>query len=166
MRGLLVLLLVWFGLAISIGAAYALRPPPAPLIGLVTRVLDGDTFDMQTSTGLVRVRLYGIDAPETRQPYGPEAAHALRQLLLGQTVLVRPTGRDRNRVIGETFLSTGEPVSLRLVAEGLAWWYVAYAPHDGRLGSLEQTARSQHLGLWASAAPVPPWIWRRQQRCP
>jgi endonuclease YncB( thermonuclease family) len=53
--------------------------------GRVVRVLDGDTFDMDTDDGRVRVRINGIQAPESDWCGGKEATRALAELL--------PTGR-------------------------------------------------------------------------
>jgi len=53
--------------------------------GRVVRVLDGDTFDMDTDDGRVRVRINGIQAPESDWCGGKEATRALSELL--------PTGR-------------------------------------------------------------------------
>jgi endonuclease YncB( thermonuclease family) len=53
--------------------------------GTVVRVLDGDTFDMDTDDGKVRVRITGIQAPESTWCGGEEARAALEELL--------PTGR-------------------------------------------------------------------------
>jgi micrococcal nuclease len=39
------------------------------VVGTVTRVVDGDTIDVQLSSGPIRVRLHGVDTPERGQPY-------------------------------------------------------------------------------------------------
>lgn len=62
--------------------------------GVVTNVVDGDTFDITVDLGLritsnQRVRLYGIDTPERGQPGFMEATTRLRELILDQTVVVR-----------------------------------------------------------------------------
>ncbi len=49
--------------------------------GVVAAVLDGDTFDMTTDAGLVRVRVVGIQAPESSWCGGKEAKAALREIL-------------------------------------------------------------------------------------
>jgi len=49
--------------------------------GTVVRVLDGDTFDMDTADGTVRVRINGIQAPESTWCGGQEARKALEELL-------------------------------------------------------------------------------------
>jgi endonuclease YncB( thermonuclease family) len=49
--------------------------------GTVVKVLDGDTFDMRTKSGVVRVRINGIQAPESTWCGGKEAKAALKELL-------------------------------------------------------------------------------------
>ena len=49
--------------------------------GKVVKVLDGDTFDMRTKSGVVRVRINGIQAPESSWCGGKEAKAALKKLL-------------------------------------------------------------------------------------
>jgi endonuclease YncB( thermonuclease family) len=56
----------------------------------VTSVTDGDTYDVRRSTGgEVTVRLHGVDAPESAQPYGTAATKAARQYIGGKNVRVR-----------------------------------------------------------------------------
>src|SRR4051794_31732147 len=62
----------------------------AVLIGTVSRVVDGDTLVVQLSTGPIKVRLYGIDAPEHNQPGGFESAVTLRSLVAGKQVSLEP----------------------------------------------------------------------------
>lgn len=52
----------------------------------VERVLDGDTIELSDGA---KVRLLGIDAPETDQCYGPESAQALSSLVLGREVILQ-----------------------------------------------------------------------------
>lgn len=57
------------------------------------RVLDGDTVQI----GDVRVRLWGIDAPELPSPAGYQSRAALRRLVAGQAVRCEARGRDKYR---------------------------------------------------------------------
>src|SRR5215831_8155110 len=59
------------------------------LKGQPTRILDGDTFDLLSTTREVsRIRLKGIDAPEKTQPFGEAAKQYLSQLITDRTVTV------------------------------------------------------------------------------
>ena len=112
-----------------------------------------------------KVRLYGIDTPESSQPYGRQATDRLRELLEGGTGHVRSRGDDDRygRKIADLVLPDGRVVNEILVAEGLAWHFKRYSDDVG-LAEREQRARAEGLGLWAAEAPVPPWDWRKGRR--
>lgn len=73
--------------------APVLRFAPALTLGaeaVVTRVVDGDTIE----AGGRDVRLQGIDAPETSQPYGSEATASLKGLILNRRARLEVKGTD------------------------------------------------------------------------
>jgi micrococcal nuclease len=91
--------------------------------GIVKKVADGDTVTVMTNEGTkLKVRLYGIDAPETKkmnhktgvvskpgQPYGEEAYRALENKLLGKRVKVVIMDVDRyRRMVGILYLGGGQ----------------------------------------------------------
>jgi micrococcal nuclease len=109
-----------------------------------------------------RIRLHGIDAPETGQDYGSRAKQAASQLAFGKTVIIKVHDTDRyGRTVAEVILPDGRSLNQELVREGMAWWYEKYAPHDTELARLESQARAAKRGLWGQPDPVPPWEWRR-----
>jgi len=135
--------------------------------GRVTRVVDGDTYDVLAGGVVYRVRLVGADAPELSQPFGRQAADSVAALLpRGRAVWLRRMGKD---VYGRTLgvvrlpLANGRLVALDslLVARGCAW---AWAPaHRVAHREAEQLAAQQvRRGLWGcDQAAVPPLLWRR-----
>ncbi|MFP3960223.1 MAG: thermonuclease family protein, partial [Spirochaetaceae bacterium] len=111
------------------------------------------------------VRLHGIDAPESDQPYGGRATAFTEERSLGLPVIVEVIDRDRyGRLVGEVVLPDGESLNEALVEAGYAWWYRRYAPEDEALRRLEEEAREAERGLWAAEDPVAPWEWRRGER--
>jgi endonuclease YncB( thermonuclease family) len=134
----------------------------------VLRVLDGDTLEAQWPDGArIRVRLTDIDAPESCQPYGTEAARVLDGHVGRGGVDIVVVDVDRNqRVIGRVF-AAGEDVSAALVRDGAAWFYAEYA-RDDSLYALENDARDARRGLWAlpPGDRMEPWEFRRNVRCP
>lgn len=137
-------------------------PSWADITGKVVRVVDGDTVVV----GDHRIRLTGIDAPETIQAHGKEASEYLRGLIRGKTVIVVSSKKDRyGRILGKIILG-GIDVNLVMVKEGHAWWYSRYqkdqSGSDRRAYRMaEETARAAEIGLWSSTA-IPPWEYRRQ----
>lgn len=140
--------------------------------GRVTRVIDGDTVDVQLDSGPQRIRLYGIDTPEARAPGGREATQALKRLLASAAVEVQPVSDEPydqyDRLIAVLYVGRLN-VNEQMVTDGHAWAYRRYLGQldgDEHFCEIEAAARKTHRGLWSlpSARWVPPWIWRARQR--
>lgn len=130
--------------------------------GQVVGILDGDTIRVMRDGSAVKVRLWGIDAPEKAQPFGQLARTVTAGLVFQQAVTVVPHGSDRyGRLLGEVLLWDGRNLGQELVRMGLAWHYVAFAKHDHVLAAFEQEARAARRGLWQEDHPIAPWEWRR-----
>lgn len=130
-------------------------------VGTGQAVMEGDTIHLLRETGqIVRIELYGIDAPERGQPYGPEAVRAVRRAVLGVRIRAVAEGRDdAGRPL--FVLEVGDRVlNHQLVRDGLAWWDRNRAPHADQFRRLERRAREDERGLWGQSDPVPPWDWR------
>ena len=61
----------------------------------VVGVIDGDTITIVRGGRQERIRLYGIDAPETRQAYSRVSTKTLGEMLRGKTVAVETVETDR-----------------------------------------------------------------------
>jgi endonuclease YncB( thermonuclease family) len=131
-------------------------------------VHDGDTITLQTDTGAKKIRLSGIDAPEIRQPFGPESRDSLSVDVLNQQVTVDTNKTDKyGRSVGKVLLH-GEDVNLKQVRRGLAWLYTSYikelSAEDRELyKAAEKAANDEHLGLWQDQQPVTPWMYRKSK---
>ena len=80
------------------------------------------------------------------------------------TVQAAPaTLRTMARLLGEVVLPDGRSLNQELVRAGYAWWFRRYS-RDSTLARLEQEAREWRRGLWADAAPIPPWEYRIKGR--
>ena len=132
--------------------------------GKVTKVADGDTITVLANGKSVRIRFYGIDAPEKKQDYGIKSLDVLKKLLDGKTVEIEEKDKDQyGRVVGVVFLN-GENINLKQVAEGNAWWYKQYAKRDNDLKKAEERAREKKLGLWKNQDAIAPWEFRRKNK--
>jgi endonuclease YncB( thermonuclease family) len=127
----------------------------------VQSVTDGDTYDVRRSDGqTLTVRLWGIDAPETSQPYGDDATSRARQLVQGSTVRVSVEEMGRyGRAVAQIEIGGGD-LGAMLIEDGLAWHYDEQAPNATEYARLERQARNAESGLWSQASPVLPWEWR------
>jgi micrococcal nuclease len=142
----------------QIDAWYAKQPYTAKCIG----VADGDTITVLKDRKQIRIRLYGIDAPEKNQAFGQQAKNSLSKAAFNKYVKVFPQGTDRyGRTLAWLFVGD-KCLNREMVANGMAWHYAQYAPREQRLASLQSQARTRKIGLW-SAAATPPWSWRRNR---
>jgi endonuclease YncB( thermonuclease family) len=153
------------------------KEPIRTIEGIVTKVSDGDTINIQDSLGTkVKVRLYGIDAPETEkvnkktgkitkpgQPYGEEAYQSLNSKVYRKQVKLDVMAIDQyKRLVGIVYLN-GKNINQKMVAEGYAWAYRQYLDraHASEYIDLEENARRNRLGLWQQNNPQPPWEFRK-----
>jgi endonuclease YncB( thermonuclease family) len=112
----------------------------------------------------VKVRLWGIDAPELKQDFGRASREALSDLVAGKTVTVEVKSKDRyGRNVGVVTLDDVD-ANLAQVANGWAWWYREYAKRAEHLERAETAARGAKKGLWRGEDPVAPWDWRKREK--
>lgn len=127
----------------------------------VTKVSDGDTFWVKYPSGKEeKIRLIGINAPESRktgnreaQYFGKEASEFAKRLLLNKQVTlefdVQKTDRYK-RTLAYAYLSSGTMVNALLVKEGYAQ-VATYPPnvkYQELFQKLEKEARAAKKGLW------------------
>lgn len=137
------------------------EPLPAG-VARVDKVVDGDTVEVTLSTGRERVRLLGIDTPETVHPtkpvecFGPEASARLKQLApVGAELRIERDVelRDRyGRLLAYLWAPDGTFVNESLVADGFART-LPIEPnraHRDTLASAESAARRTGAGLWSA----------------
>ena len=131
--------------------------------GQVVAVIDGDTVDVRLGDETERVRLLGIDTPESVAPdrpvecFGPEASARTGELLApGTEVAVRRDvePRDRyGRLLAYLWrVDDGTFVNLALVAEGFAE-PLSIAPnhaHRAELAAAASRARASGTGRWGT----------------
>jgi micrococcal nuclease len=145
----------------------------------VVKVVDGDTLDIDIPDGKyqnTRIRLLGIDAPETKnrngEPdyFGAEAAGFATKLALGKGVVVYldEGGRTRGkygRLLAYVKLPDEEFLNEVLLAEGYAYADLRFR-HGlyNKYKQLEAVARSQNKGLWQEVRreQVPEWLQRKR----
>lgn len=151
-------------------AAQSLRKQvEAPVVtdGIVIRVVDGDTVwvkpvGQSASKPYWRIRLLGMDAPESCQAHGREATQALTKRLLQQRVTVAWHKPD---VYGRWLATLSGPGSSQdvgawMVGEGHAWSY-RYKKNVGPYARQEQQARAAKRGLFAASDALEPRVFRR-----
>jgi micrococcal nuclease len=121
MRPLPALLALVLFTAPSCAADDKATPETARVVG----ISDGDTITVLTpEKKQVKIRLNGIDAPETGQPFGTRAKQLASELAFGKTVTIKERDKDRyGRTVAEVILPDGRSMNHEMVREGMAWWY-------------------------------------------
>lgn len=134
------------------------------LVG-VASIIDGDTLDIHGT----RLRLHGIDAPESGQmcrdgndrPWrcGQQAALALSDRIARTPLRCHGQGGDRyGRIIAICYLN-GEDINAWMVMQGWAMAYIRYS-HD--YAHQQTIARAKGWGIWQGTVTAP-WDWRKRQ---
>lgn len=152
MKGIILLCL----LIISVNA------PGQEAVGKVVAVLDGNTLEVKSNdNAVVKLVLYGVDAPELSQEFGEKARRFLEKLLLKKDVTYKLMGKDRwGNSLAMVMKGNIDPRT-ELLEEGLAW--TAEKNPIPELEELRIKALEKGTGLWKEENPTPPWIYRRQQ---
>lgn len=139
-------------------------PRPEPLSG-VPSVIDGDTLDLHGQ----RIRLHGIDAPESRQlcqqsgrsvRCGQAAALALDSLIRHRPVACEQKDKDRYGRIVAVCRVGATDLNGWMVQQGHA---LAYRAYSGDYVGQEAEARGAQRGVWSGTFDYP-WDWRRGKR--
>uniref|UniRef100_K3XR75 TNase-like domain-containing protein n=1 Tax=Setaria italica TaxID=4555 RepID=K3XR75_SETIT len=124
-------------------------------------ILDGgyrqvpNTRGEQVLAKKYRIRLRGIDAPESLMPYGKEAKEELVRLVQGKTLKISIYDSDRyGRLVGDVD-SNGVSVQEHMLKKGLAWHCTAY-DHRMELSKVTSTLVLPN--------PEKPWEWRKKKR--
>lgn len=127
-------------------------------------VTDGDTIKLNGTT----YRLWGIDAPETKQdcpdgwPAGRLATTHLQSLIAGRNVICERRDTDRYGRTVAVCRAGGEDLGAIMVRDGYAWAFVRYsADYVGQ----EERAKAAGAGVHGHGC-VPAWEWRNSERKP
>jgi len=131
--------------------------------GKCVGIQDGDTITVLTEgKRQVRIRLYGIDCPESGQAFGTKAKQYTADMVFKKDVEIKSTDTDRyGRTIAWVYI--GEKcVNEEILKAGLAWHYKKYSK-ERHLADLENQARGKKIGLWSDPHCMPPWEWRRKR---
>lgn len=129
-------------------------------------IIDGDTFEIQPhgSEDTMRVRLYGVDAPERGQEYGGIAQYMMQKNLLNQTVSVRiMQTAHKGREVAMLWLEDGNNVNVNMIKDGLAWSSIQYND-EYALPFLDAEINSKvnRIGLWSRNKPEQPYLYRNR----
>jgi endonuclease YncB( thermonuclease family) len=140
------------------------EPDSPRLAGTVVGVVDGDTVDVRLASGMIRLRLHAIDAPESGQPHGKAAKMALSGLVFGKAVEVEPFEQDRYDRLVARIWRGDDDINAAMLKGGHAWTYRRYAS-EAAYCAYESAARDLGRGLWRLPPDqrAAPWEWRQRK---
>ena len=164
-KGFLTLCLLAGVITLFLASPSFASKPIQIVIGTVTKVSDGDTIQITTPEQTkLRVRLYGVDAPETPkinqrtgrvnkpgQSHGLEFWKALEGKILGKQVQFEISDIDKyKRMVGIIWIGERN-INLEMVQEGYAEAYIKHLkePYRSQFVREEREARSAKIGIWA-----------------
>lgn len=134
------------------------------LDGYVVKVSDGDSFTIKSYGKNVRVRMYGIDAPELKQRYGKEAKKYLEDLILGKKVELKVLYEDRyKRKIARVYYKSKE-INLEMLRSGNVWFYEYHAKNEKEYRRAYEEAKREKRGLWKDKNPENPRDFRLRNK--
>jgi micrococcal nuclease len=142
----------------------------------VVKVIDGDTLDIDipdVNHNYTRVRLWGVDSPETKSRYssvmyfGPEAAEFAKKTALGKQATIYLEEHDTRGKFGRLLAYVQLPdvgfLNEALISEGFAYTDLRFR-HSlyQKYKQLESSARRQQKGLWKEVTreQLPEWLKR------
>lgn len=132
--------------------------------GKVVRVADGDTILIQSGSQRIKVRMYGIDAPELKQNYGEDSKDYLEKRILNKNVDVKVINEDKyGRKVGKVFYKNKD-INLEMIKTGNAWFYEYHAKKEKEYRKASKSAQEQKLGLWKDKNPQNPRNFRLEHK--
>ena len=157
-------------LAFIILLIFSLASLSDELIGKVIKVSDGDTITvLDNNKQKHKIRLKGIDAPESQQMYGDISTQSLSELVYDKEVLITWDKKDKYyRILGKVIVD-GRDANYEQLKKGLAWYYKQYEKDlsdedKKRYSEAEEWARNYTEGLWGDSNSIPPWEFRRKRK--
>ena len=152
------------GRVVPTAATAATAPGALEPNATLVKVVDGDTIDVTINGTKERVRLIGIDTPETKKPntpvecFGPEASAFTTSLLPEGTLLHLERdveARDKyDRLLAYAYLTDGTFVNLEIVRQGYAS-VLTIPPNVAHADEFVQAARAAEAadaGLWGGCS--------------
>ena len=136
-------------------------------IGVVTKIIDGDSVVIRHGNIFKKIRLSYIDAPEVSQDHGEDSKIFLENIVLDKTVLVDTKRKDKyGRHLSDLYIHSNIEsiyVNAKMIKSGNAWVYKRYRSNS-YLINLENHARSNKIGIWKNDNPVEPWVYRKSYK--
>lgn len=128
----------------------------------IIKIYDGDTITALTSQKeKIKIRLYGIDAPELKQPFGKASKRHLIDLISNKSLNINEKGKDKYGRTLAVLYNGDQDINAQMVIDGYAW---AYDKFSKDYVAFQQNAQLLQKGLWIDKDVVRPSDFRKLKK--
>lgn len=128
----------------------------------IIKIYDGDTITALTSQKeKIKIRLYGIDAPELKQPFGKASKRHLIDLISNNSLNINEKGKDKYGRTLAVLYNGDQDINAQMVIDGYAW---AYDKFSKDYVAFQQNAQALKKGLWIDKNVVRPSDFRKLKK--
>lgn len=128
----------------------------------IIKIYDGDTITALTSQKeKIKIRLYGIDAPELKQPFGKASKRHLIDLISNKSLNINEKGKDKYGRTLAVLYNGDKDINAQMVIDGYAW---AYDKFSKDYVTFQQNAQLLKKGLWIDKDVVRPSDFRKLKK--
>lgn len=128
----------------------------------IIKIYDGDTITALTSQKeKIKIRLYGIDAPELKQPFGKASKRHLIDLISNKSLNINEKGKDKYGRTLAVLYNGDQDINAQMVIDGYAW---AYDKFSKDYVTFQQNAQLLKKGLWIDKDVVRPSDFRKLKK--
>ena len=128
----------------------------------IIKIYDGDTITALTSQKeKIKIRLYGIDAPELKQPFGKASKRHLIDLISNNSLNINEKGKDKYGRTLAVLYNGDQDINGQMVIDGYAW---AYDKFSKDYVAFQQNAQALKKGLWIDKDVVRPSDFRKLKK--
>lgn len=128
----------------------------------IIKIYDGDTITALTSQKeKIKIRLYGIDAPELKQPFGKASKRHLIDLISNKSLNINEKGKDKYGRTLAVLYNGDQDINAQMVIDGYAW---AYDKFSKDYVAFQQNAQLLKKGLWIDKDIVRPSDFRKLKK--
>ena len=128
----------------------------------IIKIYDGDTITTLTSQKeKIKIRLYGIDAPELKQPFGKASKRHLIDLISNKSLKINEKGKDKYGRTLAVLYNGDQDINAQMVIDGYAW---AYDKFSKDYVAFQKDAQLLKKGLWIDKNIVRPSGFRKLKK--
>lgn len=128
----------------------------------IIKIYDGDTITaLASQKEKIKIRLYGIDAPELKQPFGKASKRHLIDLISNKSLKINEKGKDKYGRTLAVLYNGDQDINAQMVIDGYAW---AYDKFSKDYVAFQKDAQLLKKGIWIDKNIVRPSDFRKLKK--